>query len=153
MLPAWIILRRGFKTDALLMPLSANQIKASIDWKMRDFRNQFENPSQLFVHTSDNEMKLKQATSQSAWTLVDIKFENGVKEIGLTRSLKYFCDDPFEINAEAIRMMFATYNTAIQTSTQRTDTITIPDDSVQERNPRTVTDVSKTDRGPVLSRN
>ena len=99
-------------------------------------------------------MKLKQATSQSAWTLVDIKFENGVKEIGLTRSLKYFCDDPFEINAEAIRMMFATYNTAIQTSTQRTDTITIPNDSVQDRDPRTASSNGpKTDRGPVLARN
>ena len=84
-------------------------------------------------------MKLKQASSQSAWTLIDIKFKNDFKEIGLTRSLQYFCDDPFEINAEAIRMMFATYNNAIQTSTQRTDTITIPNDSVQDRDPRTVT--------------
>merc|ERR1712113_394713 len=47
---------------------------------------------------------------QSAWTLIDIKFEvDNTKEIQITRSLKYFCDDPFEINAEAIRMMFVTY--------------------------------------------
>ena len=125
----------GFQTDNLIA------LKVSADKKCVGWKKQFENPSQLFVHTSDNEMKLKQASSQSAWTLIDIKFENDFKEIGLTRSLQYFCDDPFEINAEAIRMMFATYNNAIQTSTQRTDTITIPGDSVQERNPRTTPSV------------
>jgi len=83
--------------------------------------------SQLFVHAdpTDGNVKLNPSSSQSAWTLIDIKFENDSKEIGLERSLKYFCNDPFEINAEAIRMMFVTYNTAIGTSNGRAGDITI----------------------------
>merc|ERR1712176_1126989 len=91
--------------------------------------------SQLFVHAdpTDGNVKLNPSSTQSAWTLVDIKFENDSKEIGLERSMKYFCNDPFEINAEAIRMMFVTYNTAIGTSNGRAGAITIAANDVGDK--------------------
>ena len=92
--------------------------------------------SQLFVHdesSSDGQVKLNESGSQSAWTLIDIKFENDTKEIGLERSLKYFCNDPFEINAEAIRMMVVAYNSAVVTSNGRTGAITIDADNVANK--------------------
>ena len=92
--------------------------------------------SQLFVHdesSANGQVKLNESGSQSAWTLIDIKFENETKEIGLERSLKYFCNDPFEINAEAIRMMIVAYNTAVVTSNGRTDSITINADNVANK--------------------
>ena len=47
--------------------------------------------------------------------------------------MKYICNDPFEINAEAIRMMVVAYNTAIVSSNGRTGAITIDADNVANK--------------------
>ena len=92
--------------------------------------------SQLFVDDESSaygQVKLNESGSQSAYTLIDIKFENDTKVIELEQSLKYICNDPFEINAEVIRMMVVAYNTASVSSNGRTGAITIDADNVANK--------------------
>ena len=67
----------------------------------------------VYVHTHDYNAQNFSSYIIGAWKLTHValasKHENH-NRISLTRSLKFSCDDPFEINAEAIRMIFATYD-------------------------------------------
>merc|ERR1719454_901616 len=49
-----------------------------------------------------------------------------INDVSITRSLKYFCGDPFEINSEAIRMMFVTY-----TMTHPDDVISLNEENIE----------------------
>ena len=72
----------------------------------------------VYIHTNKYTTQDLAKYTVEAWKLTNVTVTSNENEISLTRSLKFSCDDPFEINAEAIRMIFATYTKGKGSKTQ-----------------------------------
>lgn len=70
----------------------------------------------VYIHTHDYNAQNLSSYTIGAWKLTNVTLGSKHEpdnRISLTRSLKFSCGDPFEINNEAIRMIFATYEKGI----------------------------------------